>query len=257
MAKIKDEKTIMYDFLMKIGPKNWTLCCEEKRMLGIISNNYSESFNNMISHYRTLNPLQLLHGLSFLIDTMISKGRAKIIKEINRIEHNEREQANFPEFIVKRVKNHINLSKTHKTILASNGKQYYVTSQDFLTRIVNIFDWNCSCCYTDQFGIPCSHLCGVLVLRGQDPFSHIDSVYRLDNIEMAYKGYVNLVDLSTLSIETNNIAALEKPRPGRKKTPKRLRSQGELPITKNQRKCSKCLQLGHYRKRCPNTAVIH
>lgn len=252
MEKMKIEKPIMYQFLNEIGTKHWALSCGERMMYGIFTNNNSESFNNMIKKYRDLHPLHILHGLSFLIDSLIVKGREKINKEENRTDFNDGIQSDYPKCIILKIQNNIILSRTEKATLLSNNYQYYVSSNDFTTRIVDIHDFTCSCQFTEQYGYPCSHICGVLILRNQNPLNYVSRFYLLDSIKLSYNGYVNLVDLSILDIETSNIAAIEKQRAGRKRKMKRIRSKGEIARSKNSKKCSRCHRPGHYKTRCTN-----
>ncbi|KAI5150751.1 hypothetical protein ENBRE01_1684 [Enteropsectra breve] len=116
-------------------------------------------------------------------------------------------------------------------------------------RIVNVESGECTCMYSNEFGLPCIH--ASFLIRENESLAHkfIDYRRTAGALKQVYAGYIAMIDIQQLR-PSAIIGAVIQRRRGRPRNGERIRSQVEL-LPRIRRSCSMCAQQGHDKRQCP------
>ncbi|KAI5154673.1 hypothetical protein ENBRE01_3435, partial [Enteropsectra breve] len=236
ITEIGQEKgSAVESYIRNIPSKNWVRAFFPVARYGHVTSNMAESINSSIRQLRSKVPLEIMIGISRMINANILSCSASL-STFNDNEMAKKYKLQYEDLCIQ--------SQFLSAVQIPNSSLYEVQNATNSTtmRVVDTLSGNCSCMATQEFGFPCIHSC-TLIERNIAPKELFISQKRLvSSLKQVYSGYVAMVDLEQL--ETRAVTgALTQRRRGRPPNNERLRSRAES--TQRRRRCSMCLQLGH------------
>ncbi|XP_071727070.1 uncharacterized protein [Rutidosis leptorrhynchoides] len=124
---------------------------------------------------------------------------------------------------------------------------------------VNLQEKTCTCKQWQLSGLPCGHVMAVArYCNLRDVTCHVQDYFTTETYKAAYIDDIQPLDHISEWVDPGKIPTvrpplLQKRQSGRPKSTARIPSKGEDKDNfKSNRKCSRCLQYGHYRSLCPS-----
>ena len=153
---LKDDK-VAHKFIVDADKYSWgraffdtTTKCEH------LTNNFSESFNNMIIGLRDLPLVRLVQKYQLMVMSLLYKRRCKATEEIG------------DSFVVPRVENLIKKYKKQYKDYTTNGStdwMHVAIDKVGVTWTVDLKANTCTCCEWQVSGVPCVHAMAVILPR--------------------------------------------------------------------------------------------
>ncbi|XP_026458270.1 uncharacterized protein LOC113358799 isoform X2 [Papaver somniferum] len=235
-------------YLTEADPNCWARaffdhnsCCEH------LNNNFSESFNNMISRIREKPVCKMVLMYGQLVMGMFYKRRNACLGW---------EDGDLVPTAKKLIGKMLKLTGEYKVEGSVAGKLYEVTSIRNTVFTVDLVHKTCSCIQWQIRGFPCQHAVCALKMIRPNWAEYCSSFYIVDNFRTTYAPIIAPLlgpdDWEEPTIVINAPILMRKP--GRPRVNRR-RSYDESQSKKKPRSCSKCKQTGHNKTTCGGGAV--
>ena len=225
---------------------------------GIITSNFSESFNNSIKHLRNKPWFDIIDGFVSYI----------ILKRSSNYElWKDCDEGEVVDNVKEKLKIYWNSIGGYKhCLLSEDGNKYCIfhRGKDGLQDIrhnLYVDQRFCSCGEWQEYKYPCIHV--IVFLRQTHVFNsfeqflqsdYIDDVYREGSVKSCYKNNIIPAAASLIHCDGETVAPDIVKKAGRPRK-KRIRPKKKAaPIKTKKRRCSNCDELGHNIKTCPYPA---
>ncbi|XP_026378442.1 uncharacterized protein LOC113272862 [Papaver somniferum] len=248
MDSMMSENVSACQYLMGEDPKSWCRAFfDHKSACEHLSNNFSESFNNMITNIREKPICKLVLMYGQLVMGLFYKRRNACVGW---------DSGDLVPTAKKLLKKMFKKTGEYKVEGAVAGKLYEVTSIHNTIFTVDLEKHTCSCIQWQLRGFPCQHaVCALQQIR-PNWVEYCARYYSVDNYRTTYspdmvplEGPEDWDEPRTIIVPPLLIRKPGRPRKNRRK------AYNETLFEKKVRCCSKCKLPGHNKTTCPGGAI--
>ena len=231
-------------YIRGIDKHKWARAFFPVRRLGHVTSNIAESANKWLDEARFQDPVGLFSTFIMRLNVVFEKRRDKYARMPRTAL-----PGRVGKMLAKSVENGRTLrvrrhTRTLFQVQVADGKGQWKT--------VDLDRGSCTCCFSEEFEVPCQHMCAALLsLRDENLTRFVHPERQREALVNTYVGFIVPVDVSLLSNDVlmPPAATKTKGRPKEKRIPSCVEKPPRRTVT-----CSRCGARGHNARTCKKNA---
>lgn len=258
LAELRAYKVELGKWVEDNEPEQWAASKFGKERWGRMNNNVIESWNNWMRRLRPMPVPWLLNGHLEKLGKKMDKHRQELLQWKNGVGGRIEQK----------------LADTYRQLgcvaavecYSFTLGEYSVELSNSRKLVVKLGPQTCTCRQWQRRGLPCCHALAVIAKANLWVYDFVHPIYKATTQQVIYNQLVHPMethDMGTVDVRTGNVIGGEEldedynrcilpPNNGRQPGRPQCKRRESQTQDKNQRKCSKCSELGHTRRTCRN-----